>query len=173
MGKCVMKMKIVILRGFGGEVFSTGMDRLGEKIQKECKNVEVVVDGYESYLKHYIQIKDSDEPVVLIGHSFGALACYKIVSTLPNKEFPLVVTFDYSPYYSGLIAHLPNGVVPQNVKHALNFYQEVDPLVRGVRMRRSNDSEDGIMNYLTGFAHVEIDKAEILHTEVITAIKGI
>lgn len=167
-----MKTKVNIFRGFGGEVFSTGMDRLGEKIQKECKDVEVIVDGYESYIQHFPNIKSSARPV-LIGHSFGALACYKIVSLLKHKKFPLVVTFDYSPYYSGLVAHVPDGIVPTNVVKAINFYQEIDPLVRGVKMERVDRSENNITNVLTKMAHVEIDKASDLHNTVVNAIKSL
>lgn len=162
-------MKVVILRGFGGEVFSTGMDRLCEKIHNEF-DAECVIDSYDRWYPHYSQIKDSDKKFVLIGHSFGALACYKIVSMLPLKKFPLVVSFDYSPYYSGLVAHPPDGVVPGNVEKAINFYQEVDPLVRGVKMERADGSETNIYNELTNYAHVEIDKVPELHQKVIQEI---
>lgn len=164
-----MKMKVILLRGFSGAVFSTGMDRLGEKI----KNADIVVDGYESWFKHFTDLKDTGDRVVLIGHSFGALACYKIVSMLKHRKFPLVVTFDYSPYYSGLVNHLPDGVVPDNVIKAINFYQEVDPLVRGVKMKRGDKSEKGIHNVLTKYAHVEIDKADDLHDMVLQSLKNV
>lgn len=167
-----MKTKVYIFRGFGGEIFSTGMDRLGEKIKDECKNVEVVVDRYESYIKHFPDIKDSAHSV-LIGHSFGALACYKIVSLLKHKKFPLVISFDCSPYYSGVISHPPDGIVPANVIKVINFYQEVDPLVRGVRMERVDKSENGIINIRREMAHVEIDKSDELHQISIKNIKAL
>lgn len=163
---------MIVFRGLGGEIFSTGMNRLGEKIEAECKIEEPLVTGYEHWHRVYDNIKTAPYQVILIGHSFGALACYKIISLLKHKKFPLVVTFDYSPYYSGLVAHLPDGIVPSNVTKAINFYQEVDPLVRGVRMERSDKTETNIQNVLTKYAHVEIDKADELHKTVINAIKG-
>src|SRR5512134_3816122 len=103
-------MKVILLRGFSGQLFSTGMDRLSEKINKEFPDIDVMCDGYEQWFKYYDKIWSGN--FVLIGHSFGALACYKIISLLPTKSFPLVVSFDYSPYYSGLIGHFPDGIVP-------------------------------------------------------------
>jgi len=166
-----MKTHVCIFRGFSGNIFSTGMDVLGEKILEKCKNVDVVVDGYENWYKHFTNLKDIDGQIVLIGHSFGALACYKIVNMLKHKKFPLVCSFDYSPYYSGLVRHLPDGIVPYNILKAINFYQEIDPLVRGVKMDRVDGSEKNITNVLTKLAHIEIDKADNLHTMVIKAIK--
>lgn len=158
------KKRVIIFRGFGGKIFSTGMDRLGEKLTQY--NFDTAVNGYESWFNYYTEIKDKEEPPILIGHSFGALACYKIVSSLPAQTFPLVVSFDYSPYYSGIIGHSPDGTVPTNVKKALNFYQTVDPVVQGVRMEALNNGTI-VENVLTEYAHVEIDKADELHQRVI------
>jgi pimeloyl-ACP methyl ester carboxylesterase len=164
-------MHVVIFRGFGGHVFSTGMDRLCEKLSLE--HIPAVVTGYEQWAQVYTKLLTKPRPIVLIGHSFGALAAYKIVSSLPGQTFPLVVTFDYSPYYSGLVAHAPDGVVPDNVTKALNFYQDVDPLVRGVEMERSDGTKRNITNVLTKYAHVEIDKADELHQQVIDEIRNL
>jgi pimeloyl-ACP methyl ester carboxylesterase len=166
-----MTLKVWIFRGYYGEFFSTGMDRLAEKIIDEC-DIDVTVDAYNAWIKHFNEIKDAEQ-VVLIGHSFGDLACYKIASMLRQKKFPLVVSFDYSPYYSGLIAHMPDGIVPENVEKAINFYQEVDPLIRGVKMERLDKSERYIKNVLTRYTHVEIDKVEELHKDVVKAIKAL
>ena len=165
--------KVIIFRGFSGALFSTGMDRLGEKIELACPDVEVTVDGYESWLKHFAQIYDSKDECILIGHSFGALACFKILNMAKYKKFPLVCSFDYSPYYSGLVGHMPDGIVPDNAVNAINFYQQVDPLVRGVKMEREDGSETNIENIIADMAHVEIDKSDDFHKIVIRAIKAL
>ena len=167
-------MEVRIFRGFGGKIFSTGMDRLHEKIQTECKHLNsTIIDGYDNWNKHVQHIKTINHPVVLIGHSFGALASYKIVSELNSVDFPLVVSFDYSPYYSGIVDHKPNGVVPANVHSAINFYQEVDPIVRGIKMKREDGSDYQIANIEGKCAHVEIDKVDVFHKNVIKAIRNI
>lgn len=158
---------VIIFRGFGGQVFSTGMDRLSEKIQNIHKVKCVHIRGYESWAS--VPAPDPKTNTVLIGHSFGALAAYKIVSTYPDINFPLVVTFDYSPYYSGIVGLPPKGIVPKNVKYALNFYQKVDPLVRGMVL--NTDGHGGVENIERNLAHVEIDKSEELHQITIDRIK--
>jgi len=132
----------------------------------------VTVDGYEKWAAHYPEAKDTKQSLVLIGHSFGALAACKIAKML-KKKVPLLVLFDYSPYYSGLVGHPPDGIVPSNVIKAVNFFQKVDPLVRGVEMKREGDSFYQVKNIQTKYVHVEIDKAEHLHDEVIKAIREI
>ena len=119
----------------------------------------------------YLASKKTSDRLFLIGHSFGALSIYKIATMLNKRNFPLLVSFDYSPFYSGVVGHIPDGIVPDNVLHALNYYQDVDPLVRGVRMIRKDGSEKDIQNIKTIHSHVEIDKVAELHNEIITTIK--
>jgi len=167
-------MKVIIFRGFSGEIFSTGMDILKQKIIEEMDNAEVSIHSYDEWDKAIKSIKKSDKSkIVLIGHSFGALACYKIADVLSNEEFPLIVSFDYSSFYSGLIDRSPNGIVPSNVKQAINFYQKVDPVIRGLELKRNDDSETMISNIETNHMHVQIDKAKDLHNTVLSTIKEI
>jgi alpha-beta hydrolase superfamily lysophospholipase len=164
---------VVIFRGFAGSVFSTGMDALGEKIKKQFPDSYVQVDGYQNWLKYKTTVQDTEHPVILIGHSFGGLAAYKLVSDLNTIHFPLVVTFDYSPYYSGVVGHAPDGLVPSNVKHALNFYQEIDPLVRGVHMSALDTKSTEVENILTRVSHVDIAKDKLLHDAVLKKMESI
>jgi hypothetical protein len=168
-----MKKYIMIFRGFGGIVFSSGMDQLSEKLKTKFPECTVNIDDYNNWKKYYDELKKSPDQIVLLGHSFGALSCYKIVSKLKHKKIPLVISFDYSPYYSGIVAHIPDGVVPKNVTKAINFYQKCDLLVRGVKMRREDGSEKDVTNILTKYSHIEIDKADELHDIVIKAIKDL
>jgi hypothetical protein len=147
------------------------MDKLADKIRDIPSIDDVTVYGYEDWFNVYEKLKLSADNVILIGHSFGALAAYKIVSVLNKKVFPLVISFDYSPYYSGIVAQPPNGICPPNVTNALNFYQKVDPLVRGVQLKRIDGTEQRIRNVQSEMMHIEIDKASELHDEVITTIK--
>jgi hypothetical protein len=163
----------IIFRGFAGSVFSTGMDALGEKIKKRFPDSCVHVDGYQNWLKYKIAIQDVEHPIVLIGHSFGGLAAYKLVSDLNTIQFPLIVTFDYSPYYSGVVGHPPDGLVPSNVKHALNLYQEVDPLVRGVHMTALDPKSTKVENVLTTHSHVDIAKDKELHDRVLKEMESV
>ena len=165
-----MVTKVILFRGFGGNIFSTGMDALCEKIRDKCK-LETEVLPYEDWYDLYVNLKKTSNTTVLIGHSFGALAIYKIASLLNKRNWPLLISYDYSPFYSGIIRHVPDGIVPDNVIKSLNFYQNVDPLVRGVKMTRKDGSERNIRNVLTEYAHCEIDKVNHLHNDTITAIK--
>jgi hypothetical protein len=162
-----------IFRGFAGSVFSTGMDALGEKIKKQFPDSYVQIDGYQNWLKYKLAIQNTDVPTVLIGHSFGGLAAYKIVSDLNTVNFPLVISFDYSPYYSGVVGHPPDGLVPSNIKHALNFYQEVDPLVRGVHMTALDPKSTKVENVLTTHSHVDIAKDKELHDRVLKEMESV
>lgn len=168
-----VKKEVVIFRGFQGWLCSTGMDMLCDKIKREIPEItDVTVDGYENWMQQFNRIKTSPNKLILIGHSFGALAAYKVVSMLNKKKIDLVASFDYSPYYSGIVGS-PSGIVPGNVVNSLNFYQKIDPLVRGVVMKRADDTEYGIKNIKSNHIHVMIDKIDEYHKEVIDAIRVI
>jgi hypothetical protein len=151
-------------------MFSSGMDILAERIKDIPSIDNAIVYGYEEWLTVFDKLKKSSENTILIGHSFGALSTYKIVSVLPDRSFPLIVSFDYSPYYSNVVCQLPNGVVPSNVEYALNFYQKVDPIVRGVILT-CPDRENDVKNVQSTKTHIEIDKDIELHDETVANIK--
>ena len=67
--------KIYLFRGAMGPIFSTGMDRLSEKLTKAGFSADV----YEFTICRWIgdrvisSYKESPAPIVLIGHSMGGL----------------------------------------------------------------------------------------------------
>ena len=166
-------MKVIIFRGFAGSVFSTGMGDLQQKIIRKFPKADVQIDGYQNWLAYSPSLADTKDKVVLIGHSFGALATHKLVETHSSTHFPLVVSFDYSPYYSGVVGHPPDGFVASNVAHELNFYQEVDPLVRGVHMTALDPKSTKVENVLTTHSHVDIAKDKELHDRVLKEMESV
>src|SRR5690606_38132363 len=90
---------VYLVRGWIG-IFSTGMDSLGEKIRDQGIHAEVFQGEQTRQLARAIAEAYSGrrdaEPLVLIGHSYGADNVLRIARELEaaNIQVDLLVTFD-------------------------------------------------------------------------------
>lgn len=160
--------KIYLFRGAMGPIFSTGMDRLAEKLTKAGFSADV----YEFTICRFIgnraiaAYKESPAPIVLIGHSMGGL-CSVLISEMAAKEnvpISLVITIDP--------AHATDDV-PLNVERFINIFLSDSVLgggnvvaVPGYRGHYASYDlkENGRVS------HINIEKSDDIHRQIIDMV---
>lgn len=154
---------VYLLRGFG-DIFSKGLDEIGNKLNRSGIDAKVIGHGqWQAALKTIVANRKryGKRPVVLIGHSLGANAAIRIARGLKRENIRVsyMVTFaatDPSP-------------VPSNVRKATNYYFAKDgwgePLKRGHGFRGRLRNIDFSKNKKVG--HFNIDEQPKLHRQVI------
>jgi len=160
--------KIYLFRGAMGPIFSTGMDRLSEKLTKAGFSADV----YEFTICRWIgdrvisSYKESPAPIVLIGHSMGGL-CSVVISEMAAKEnipISLVITIDP--------AHA-TGDVPLNVERFINIFLSDTVLGGGdvvavPGFRGHYASYDLKQN--SRVTHINIEKSDDIHRQIIEMV---
>ncbi|WP_354137681.1 LysM peptidoglycan-binding domain-containing protein [Bradyrhizobium sp. LB11.1] len=160
--------KIYLFRGAMGPIFSTGMDRLEEKLTKAGFSANV----YEFTICRWIgdraisSYKESPAPIVLIGHSMGGL-CSIIISEMAAKEnipISLVITIDP--------AHATDDV-PLNVERFINIFLS-DSVLGGGNVvavpgfRGHYASYDLKQN--SRVSHINIEKSDDIHRQIVDMV---
>src|SRR5688572_22494555 len=166
-----------LLRGFIG-IFSTGVDNLNEQINRSGVRAHVYQDDQWAALarqiaREYRRAPDA-EPLVLIGHSYGADDVIRIARELDKASVPvdLLVTLD----------PVTPPPVPKNVHQALNIYQsngawDALPFLRGVSVKQDANFVGRLDNFdikkdrrdllEPGTDHFNIEKKGAVHEEVV------
>jgi hypothetical protein len=160
---------VYLLRGFM-DIFSTGMDDLGVKLNRS--GIRASVHGHGDYPtiadaiieRHRQGVREN---VVIIGHSLGANACFEMAQHLGRAGItvPLIIAFDpTSPMTVG-----------SNVTRVVNFYSSTNgwgsPIVRGVGFRGTLNNVD--LSRRGEIGHTDIDKSPALHAQSIGFIRSI
>ena len=133
---------VYLIRGWIG-VFSTGMDQLGDKLELKGVRARVFQDGQHSVLadqivKVYKGKTNNSEPLILIGHSYGADDVVSVARELDQANIPvdLLITVDATTP--------PN--VPKNVKLCYNYFQsnatDIIPMFRGIPLTPDSDAKN-------------------------------
>ncbi|MGY8710954.1 LysM peptidoglycan-binding domain-containing protein [Bradyrhizobium sp. 18BD] len=160
--------KIYLFRGAMGPIFSTGMDRLSEKLTQAGFSADV----YEFTICRLIgnraiaSYKESPAPIVLIGHSMGGL-CSVVISEMAAKEnipISLVIAIDS--------AHA-TGDVPLNVERFINIFLSDSVLgggdvvaVPGYRGHyASYDLKEN-----SRVSHINIEKSDDIHRQIVEMV---
>lgn len=173
---------VYLIRGFIG-IWSHGIDDLAEKIRAEGIRAHVYQEDQwlalgRELIKTYGQA-ERREPLILIGHSYGADDCVRIAQRLHEEKIPvdLIVTLDPVRYQK----------VPPNVTLCYNFYQSnlldsvpafrgipLEPEVAGGRNLVNLDLRRNRRDLLEADTdHFNIEKNPKVHAEVITLVKQI
>jgi hypothetical protein len=169
-----------ILRGFIG-VFSTGVDKMGEEINKNGVHASVFQDDQWSELAGSIRKKYRNapavEPLVLIGHSYGADDVVRIARKLNDDNIPVDLLLTLDPVTP------PN--IPPNVRRCVNLYQSNGmwdklPWLRGVPVQSDKGARTQLANYNLrvdrtdllepGLDHFNIEKKQKIHEEVLRQV---
>jgi LysM repeat protein/predicted alpha/beta-hydrolase family hydrolase len=160
--------KIYLFRGAMGPLFSTGMDRLSEKLTQAGFSADV----YEFTLCRLIgnrvisSYQEKPAPIVLIGHSMGGL-CSVLISEMAAKEnipVSLVITIDP--------AHATDEV-PLNVERFINIFLSESVLGGGDVVAKpgyrghyaSYDLQDNAR-----VSHVNIEKSDDIHRQILDMV---
>lgn len=160
--------KIYLFRGAMGPIFSTGMDRLGEKLTKAGFSADV----YEFTICRFIgnraiaSYKEEQAPIVLIGHSMGGL-CSIVISEMAAKEnIPISLVIAIDPAHA-------TGDVPLNVERFINIFLSDSVLgggdvvaVPGYRGHyASYDLKEN-----SRVSHINIEKSDDIHRQIVEMV---
>jgi hypothetical protein len=160
---------VYLLRGFM-DIFSTGMDDLGVKLNRS--GIRASVHGHAEYPTLADQIIERHrqgirENVVIIGHSLGANACFEMAQQLGRGgvSVPLIIAYDpTSPM-----------TVSSNVGRVVNFYSSTNgwgtPIMRGAGFKGNLANVD--LSRRGEIGHTDIDKSPALHAQSIGFIRSI
>ncbi len=160
--------RVYLFRGALGPLFSTGMDRLAEKIEQAGYWARV----YEFTLCDLIALqvaknyRQEPGPIVLIGHSMGGLCSVRIAIALQEENIPVSLVVTVDP------AHATKSV-PPNVQRFINIFLS-DNLLGGGDVR----PEPGFHGHYASFdmkdhaevTHINIDKMDDVHAQLVTMI---
>ena len=160
--------RVYLFRGALGPIFSRGMDRLTNRLQK----AGIRADVYEFTICRLIadqairDFRDDAVPIVLIGHSMGGLCALTFAGILKSENISvsLVVTIDP--------AHA-SPKVPLNVERFINIFLSDSVLGGGDVV-----AEPGYQGHYASFdlkqhdeiTHINIDKQDSIHEQLVTAI---
>ncbi|MFT3787085.1 MAG: hypothetical protein QM770_13115 [Tepidisphaeraceae bacterium] len=175
---------VYLLRGFIG-VFSTGIDSLGDRINQQGVHAQVFQEAQWSQLADAIIEKYKDqpqhEPIVLIGHSYGADSVVRISRKVRDAgiKLDLVVTLD----------PVTPPAVPDNVKLVYNLYQsngafDALPWLRGIPLKAEDDSTRVALRNMNirkdrtdllepGLDHFNIEKKQKVQDDVIAQVMNV
>ncbi|MGJ5206897.1 alpha/beta fold hydrolase [Bradyrhizobium sp. HKCCYLR20261] len=160
--------RVYLFRGALGPLFSTGMDRLAEKIEKAGFWASV----YEFTLCDLIALqvakkyREEQAPIVLIGHSMGGLCGVRIAISLQEQNIPVALVVTVDP------AHATKSV-PPNVQRFINLFLS-DNILGGGDVK----PEPGFRGHYASFdmkdhdevTHINIDKMEDVHAQLVAMI---
>jgi LysM repeat protein len=160
--------KVYLFRGALGPFFSTGMDRLAEKIEKAGFEANV----YEFTLCDFIEsrvakaYREQPGPIVLIGHSMGGLCSVRIAIALQEEHIPVSLVVAVDP------AHATKSV-PLNVERFINIFLS-DNILGGGDVK----PEPGFRGHYASYdmkdhdevTHINIDKMADVHTQLVNMI---
>lgn len=158
---------VFLLRGFG-DVFSRGLDEIGERLKLEGIEAQVISHrSWETALATIIanQQKHGRKPVVLIGHSLGANAVIRIAQELKKRRIRVT--------YMVTFAATNPDPIPSNVGKVTNYYFATDgwglPLRSGPGFRGQLKNIDFSKSETVG--HFNIEEQDRLQRQVIDNTK--
>jgi hypothetical protein len=160
--------KIYLFRGAMGPFFSTGMDRLSEKLTKAGFSADVNEFTICRWIgdRAISSYKESPAPIVLIGHSMGGL-CSVIISEMAAKEnipISLVITIDP--------AHATDDV-PLNVERFINIFLS-DSVLGGGNVVAVPGFRGHYASYdlkeNSRVSHINIEKSDDIHRQIIEMV---
>jgi hypothetical protein len=167
----VPRGRVYLFRGALGLIFSRGMDRLTEKIQR----AGIAADVYEFTVCNLIMgtvieaYRQDPAPIILIGHSMGGRCALQIAEKLQAEGIPVSMIVTVDP------AHLSPDV-PANVERFINIFLSKDVLgggdikpIQGFPGHYASYDLDRHGEVL----HISIDKMDAIHQQLVEKIKEI
>ena len=169
-----------LLRGFLG-IFSYGIDNLTKEINAQGVRAHVYQDDQwhelaQNLRKAYIN-KPNHEPLILIGHSYGADDVLRVASELQKDKIrvDLLVTLD----------PVTPPAVPVNVRRVVNIYRpngvwDKMPWLRGIPLTEYQQQYTRLDNFNLhgnrsdlfeeGTDHFNIEKKPKIHAEILKQV---
>lgn len=124
-------------------------------------------DQHKEIIKEIKKVQ-INQPVVLVGHSFGGDTALEVAEELDSLEHgfrtvDLLITMD--------AVGADNDIIPQNVRNHLNVFGESNFLLNdGPHVARRNEMTK-VKNILSPYDHTELDDNKEIQYEVVNLIK--
>jgi hypothetical protein len=157
-----------LFRGALGPIFSRGVDRLTERIERA--GIQARVDEFTlcplvaaTAIREY---HEDPAPITLIGHSMGGLCALKFAEMLQAKDIPVALVVTLDPARAS-----PN--VPLNVERYINIFLSSN-ILGGANV----EPKQGYRGYYASFdlseqdniTHINIDKKDFIHEQLVAKI---
>ncbi|HEY5080353.1 MAG TPA: alpha/beta fold hydrolase [Bauldia sp.] len=157
---------VYLLRG-GFNIFSTGMDDLA--VELRAAGVDARSGGHAAWQETAAAARaryaEDKTPIILVGHSWGALAAGLIAMELEKSNTPVALMVLYDGTDSVKI--------PPNVRHVINFISEPN-IGNGYKATGLPGFTGTIENIPEpAYDHINIDNAEPLHRATIAAVLNV
>ena len=116
----------------------------------------------------YIKKVNQDQPLILVGHSFGGDSALEVADSLDSLEHgfrkvDLLITIDS--------VGADNDIIPQNVKNHLNVFGENNIFLNdGPHVARRHEMTN-VKNILSPLDHMDLDDDKEIQYEVVNLIK--
>lgn len=182
----LLKVKEIQKKKFGdlqepGIFYISGFDWLGASSVKGnydgIRDMSEATDGgqhfawddKENIIKE-VKKRDPDQPLVLVGHSFGGDTAMEIATELNSLEHgfrkvDLLITLDSVGF--------DNDTVPSNVKKNINFLANDNTWINDTANIAQDYRSTEVLNYLRPEAHAELDDTLDIQRTIITEIHSI
>jgi hypothetical protein len=157
-----------VFRGALGPIFSTGMDRLTEKIQR----AGITANTYEFTLCDLVaswaidDYKKDPQPIILIGHSMGGRCTVLFSEKLQEKGIPVSLAISIDP------AHMTPDV-PPNVERYINIFLSTQ-ILGGGDIKPSPGFPGHYASYDMAqhdeISHITIDKMDLVHQQIVAKL---
>jgi hypothetical protein len=157
-----------LFRGALGPIFSLGMDRLTERIER----AGITANVYEFTICSLIagkairEYREDPAPIILIGHSMGGFCALKFAEMLEAENIPVSLVVTVDP------AHVTPSV-PLNVERYINVFLSKSVLGGG-----DVKPQQGYQGHYASFdvsehdeiSHINIDKMDTMHQQLVAKI---
>ncbi len=165
------KPAIVFIKGL--DVFSSpssserGYAGVG-KIAEAIEGSRIYGWDQKDEIIDYIKKVNSDQPIILVGHSFGGDTAHEVTESLDSLEHgfrkvDLLITIDAVGF--------DNDIIPQNVKNHLNVFGEKDYFLNDSPHAPRRHEMTNVKNMLSPLDHTELDDDKEIQYEVVNLIK--
>jgi pimeloyl-ACP methyl ester carboxylesterase len=164
----VPRGRAYVFRGALGPFFSTGMDRLTEKIQR----AGITATTYEFTLCELVaswaadDYKKDPQPIILIGHSMGGRCAVLFSEKLKDKGIPVSLAISIDP------AHMTPDV-PDNVERYINIFISTQILgggdIKAIRGFPGHYASYDMAQH-DEISHITIDKMDLVHQQIVAKI---
>jgi pimeloyl-ACP methyl ester carboxylesterase len=171
---------VYLVRGWIG-IFSTGIDDIAAKLEAAGVRARVYQqDQWRSLADTIAKRYQSGprEPIVLIGHSYGADGVVAMARRLDAANIPVELLLTLDPVVPGS--------VPGNVRRCVNLYQsngafDYLPWLRGIPLEKANEQTATVLHNLdirterrdlleSGLNHFNIEKKPKVQDEVVRQV---
>jgi len=163
----IKKPAVIFIEGFSAFGISNG-DGIRE-MSEQIENSKLFSWDQKNLIMKEIHKHAPDQPLILVGHSFGGDTAVEIANELNQlknqfRNIDLLVSVDSVGFN--------NKIIPINVKRNLNFFQEgIIPLLHGDPNAPRNTEHTEVINELRNELHSRVEDSPEVQFKIFDLIK--